>query len=220
MPAYAAVVGFWAPFGSFLTGLASYALGPAFWSRGAGLAALMAALLIPDAGLLNIAHPLYNYFWLQHIAPARSLWCRNRRNSADTYRSGSARRATYLDCIRSSNGRASGSFQGSRLHGGISATAFLCHPCLASTQTLALARDRARVVAGLALLPLANRFYVGPNVHFDFSGSALYWKLLAKMASGTRVESWYQMFRADHPFPSHLAQAIGLLCLVVWGFLR
>ena len=60
---------FWAPFGSFLTGLASYALGTAFWSRGAGLAALMAALLIPDAGLLNIAHPLYNYFWLQHIAP-------------------------------------------------------------------------------------------------------------------------------------------------------
>ena len=29
----------------------------------------MAALLIPDAGLLNIAHPLYNYFWLQHVAP-------------------------------------------------------------------------------------------------------------------------------------------------------
>jgi hypothetical protein len=69
------------------------------------------------------------------------------------------------------------------------------------------------VAAGIALLPLANRFYVGPNVRFDFSGSALYWKLLAEMASGTRVESWYEVFRVGHPFPSHLAQAIGLTLL-------
>src|SRR4030095_818031 len=33
LPAYATVVGFWAPFGSFLTGLASYALGRVFWSQ-------------------------------------------------------------------------------------------------------------------------------------------------------------------------------------------
>ena len=69
LPAYATVVGFWAPFGSFLTGLASYALGRAFWSQGAGLAALVATFLIPDGGLLNIAHPTYGYFWLQHISP-------------------------------------------------------------------------------------------------------------------------------------------------------
>ena len=40
LPGYATVVGFWAPFGSFLTGLASYALGRVFWSQAAGLAAL------------------------------------------------------------------------------------------------------------------------------------------------------------------------------------
>ena len=50
-------------------------------------------------------------------------------------------------------------------------------------------------------------------MRFDFSGSALYWKLLAEMASGTRVESWYQVFRVGHPFPSHLAQAIALTLL-------
>ena len=50
-------------------------------------------------------------------------------------------------------------------------------------------------------------------MRFDFSGSALYWKLLAEMASGTPVESWYQIFSTGHPFPSHLAQAIGLTLL-------
>ena len=69
LPAYATVVGFWAPFGSFLTGLASYALGRAFWSQAAGLAALVATFLIPDLCLLNVAHPTYGYFWLQHAAP-------------------------------------------------------------------------------------------------------------------------------------------------------
>src|SRR6266567_3815652 len=42
LAAYATVVGFWAPFGSFLTGLASYAIGRAIWNQRAGLAALMA----------------------------------------------------------------------------------------------------------------------------------------------------------------------------------
>ena len=126
----------------------------------------------------------------------RSLWCRNRRNSANTYRPGSARRTTCLDRVRSGSGCASGSFQGPSLHGGISAAAFLCHSCLATTQVAGDGSYLGGVcVSGVALLPLANRFYVGPNVHFDFSGSALYWKLLAKMASGTRVESWYQVFR-------------------------
>src|SRR5262245_14511927 len=59
LPAYSIVVGFWAPFGSFLAGLASYALGRVFWSQAAGLAALVAIFLIPDMALLNIAHPTY-----------------------------------------------------------------------------------------------------------------------------------------------------------------
>jgi hypothetical protein len=50
------------------------------------------------------------------------------------------------------------------------------------------------VIAGLALLPLANWFYLGPNVRFDFSGSDWYSKMLANMARDTRVEGWYQVF--------------------------
>src|SRR5947207_9214130 len=69
LPAYTSVVGFWAPFGSFLTGLASYALGRVFWSQVAGLFALISTFLIPDACLLIVAHPTYGYFWLQHAAP-------------------------------------------------------------------------------------------------------------------------------------------------------
>ena len=64
---------------------------------------------------------------------------------------------------------------------------------------------------------MANRFHVGPNVQFDFSGSAWYWKLLANEAIGTPVESWYRVFGTSHPFPSHLAQAIGLLLLNALG---
>ena len=73
------------------------------------------------------------------------------------------------------------------------------------------------VAAGVTLLPLVNRFYVGPTVRFDFSGSDWYWKILANMARGTPVESWYQVFRVGQPFPSHLAQAIGLLLINALG---
>jgi hypothetical protein len=75
----------------------------------------------------------------------------------------------------------------------------------------------ACVIAGLALLPLTHRFYVGPNVRFDFSGSGWYWKLLANMARGTPTESWYEVFRVEQPFPSHLVQAIGLLLVNALG---
>ena len=68
--AYAAAVGFWAPFGSFLCGLAAYALGRLLWGEGAGLTAMAAVCLVPDLWLLDLAHPFYGYFWLQHIEPA------------------------------------------------------------------------------------------------------------------------------------------------------
>jgi hypothetical protein len=213
VPAYDTVVGFWAPFGSFLIGLTSYALGRAIWSQGAGLAALMAALLIPDAGLLNVAHPLYNYFWLQHIAPG------------GLYGVAIAGAAVILVVKGVRDGRriwiVSGVVMGAlvalfKVH--VFTVAF---PLLLSLAILGWPPCRRSrwvvlgmcVAAGITLLPLANRFYAGLNVHFDFSGSALYWKLLAGMASGTPVESWYQIFSTGHPFPSHLAQAIGLTLL-------
>src|SRR5947207_2645558 len=69
LPAYDTVVGFWAPFGSFLTALAGSALGRVIWVQAAGLAALVGIFLIPDGAMLGVAHPYYGYFWLQHIAP-------------------------------------------------------------------------------------------------------------------------------------------------------
>jgi hypothetical protein len=217
LPAYETVVGFWAPFGSFLTGLASYALGRAMWNQSAGLVAIMAAFLIPDAGLLNVAHPTYGYFWLQHISPG------------GLYGVAIAGTALILVVQGTSEGRrlwiASGVVLGALVavfKTQIFAAAFplllsfsiVAWPPRKSWQWLVLV---GCVAAGVALLPLANRFYVGPNVGFDFSDIDWYWKLLANMARGTRVESWYQVFRVGHPFPSHLVQAIGLLLINALG---
>jgi hypothetical protein len=213
LPAYDTVVGFWAPFGSFLTGLASYAIGRVFWSQGAGLAALMASFLIPDAGLLNVAHPIYSYFWLQHIAPG-GLY-------------GIATAATALILILQ------GAREGRRIWivSGVVASAlvalFKVHvftaafPLLLSFAILVWPpRKPLRwfvlsvcVAAGLALLPFANRFYSGLDVHFNFGGIDWYWKMLANMASGTPVASWYRVFGDAQTFPSYLPQAVGLMLL-------
>src|SRR5262245_29279049 len=217
VPAYPTVVGFWAPFGSFLTGLASYALGRAFWSQGAGLAALVATFLIPDMGLLSIAHPTYGYFWLQHAAPG------------GLYGVAVAGIALILIAKGVREGRrmwiASGVVVGALVvffKIQIFAAAF---PLLVS---FAIAGWPPRkkwqwlilggcVALGVALLPLANRFYVGPNVRFDLSGSVWYWQALAKMANGTPLESWYRVFNDAHPFPSHLSLAIGLILIYAFG---
>jgi len=217
LPAYATVVGFWAPFGSFLTGLASYALGRAFWSQGAGLAALVATFLIPDGGLLNIAHPTYGYFWLQHAAPG------------GLYGVAIAGMALTLIAQGVREGRrawiASGVVTGALVvffKIQIFAAAF---PLLVSFAIVGWPPRKqwqwlilgGCVAAGVALLPLANRFYIGPNVRFDLSGSVWYWEVLAKMANGTSVESWYRVFNDAHPFPAHLPQAIGLLLVNALG---
>jgi hypothetical protein len=217
VPAYDTVVGFWAPFGSFLTGLASYALARAIWSQGAGLAALMATSLIPDAWLLNVAHPIYGYFWLLEVAPAGA------------YAVATAGTALILIARGASEGRrawvASGAVVGALVvffKVQIFAAAF---PLLFSFAVVVWPPRRHRrwlvlgacAIAGLVLLPLTNRFYVGPNVRFDFSGSDWYWKMLANMATATPIESWYRAFGDAHAFPSHLAQAIGLMLLNALG---
>jgi hypothetical protein len=217
LPGYATVVGFWAPFGSFLTGLASYALGRVFWSQAAGLAAIVATSLIPDMALLNSAHPTYGYFWLQHASPG------------GLYAVAVAGIALILIFQGVREGRriwiASGVVTGAfvvffKIQ--IFAAAF---PLLVSFAIVGWPpRNQWQwlilggcVAAGVAMLPLANRFYVGPNVQFDLSGSVWYWQVLAKMANGTPVESWYRVFNNIHPFPSHLALAIGLLLVNALG---
>jgi len=184
-----------------------------FWSQGAGVAALVGASLIPDAGLLNVAHPLYNYFWLQHIGPG------------GLYGVAIAGATLILVVKGVREGRriwiVSGVVMGALVALFKIQVFTVAFPLLLSLAILGWPPCRRSrwvvlgmsVAAGITLLPLANRFYVGPNVHFDFSGSTLYWKVLAGMASGTPVESWYQTFSTGHPFPSHLAQAIGLTML-------
>jgi hypothetical protein len=213
VPAYDTVVGFWAPFGSFLTGLASYALGRVFWSQGAGLAALIGASLIPDAALLNIGHPFYGYFWLQHVAPG-GLYGVAIAGTALIIVVKGARERRRLWLV-------SGLILAAvvalfKVH--VFAAAF---PLLLSFAILAWPPRKplrwlvlsVSVAAGLAMLPFANRFYIGLDVHFNFAGIAWYWKILANMASGTPVESWYRVFGDAHLFPCHLAQVIGLMLL-------
>ena len=213
LPAYDVVVGFWAPFGSFLTGLASYALGRVFWSQGAGLAALVGASLIPDAALLNIGHPIYSYFWLQHIAPAGLYGVAIAGTALILVVKGAReRRRLWL---------ASGLILAAvvalfKVH--VFAAAFpllLCFAILVwpPRKPLRWLVLGICIVAGLALLPFANRFYIGLDVHFNFAGVAWYWKMLATMASGTPVATCYRVFGDAHAFPSHLAQAIGLMLL-------
>jgi hypothetical protein len=211
LAAYASVVGFWAPFGSFITGLASYAVGRAFWSQGAGLAALLGTFLLPDAGLLNIAHPTYGYFWLQHISPG------------GLFAVAVAGAALILIALGARKGRRNWMASGVAV---AVLTVFFKAQIFAAAFPLLLGfaivawPPRSRwnwivlgscVAAGMVLLPIADRFYVGPNMRFDFSGSGWYWKTLSDLAKGTRVESWYNAFRAEHAFPSHLPQAIALL---------
>jgi hypothetical protein len=177
----------------------------------------MAALLIPDGAMLNVAHPYYGYFWLQHIAPG------------GLYGVAIAGTALTLVIQGMRQGRrvliVSGVVVGAlvslfKVH--VFAAAF---PLLFSLAILAWPpRKRLQwlvlgvcIVAVAAVLTLANHFHVGPDIHFDFSGGAWYWKILAYMASGTQVENWYQIFSTAHPFPSHLGQAIGLVLLNALG---
>ena len=215
--AYDTVVAFWAPFGSFVTGLASYAIGRALWSQTAGLAALVATFLLPDLWLLNMAHPAYGYFWLQQVSPA------------GLYGVAIAGTALILIVLGGREQRrvwiAAGvvlgvmvAFFKSQIFAAafplLFSVAILTWPPHTRWRWLVLA---ACAGAGAALLPLANRLYVGPNVRFDLSGSTWHWKALANLAKGTRFEELYRVFAVGHPFPSHLAQAIGLLLINVLG---
>lgn len=217
LPAYDTVVGFWAPFGSFLSALAGYALGRVIWGQAAGLAALVGIFLIPDGAMLGVAHPYYGYFWLQHIAPAGLYGVAIAGTALILIIQGMRpeRRVWIVSGVVA--GAVVAFF---KLH--IFAAAF---PLLFSLAILAWPPRKRRqwlvlavcVAAGIGLLTLANHFHVGPNVHLDFSAVAWYWRGLAKLASGTGLESWYQAFSTGHPFPSYLARAVGLLLLDALG---
>jgi hypothetical protein len=167
--------------------------------------------------LLNIAHPTYGYFWLQHVAPG-GLYAVAVAGTAlilIAYGVREARRVWIASGVATGMLVVFFKIQ-------IFAAAF---PLLVSFAIVGWPpRKRWQwlilvgcVAVGVALLPLANRFYIGPNVRFDLSGSVWYWQILAKMAVGTPIESCYRVFNVAHPFPLHLPEAIGLLLINALG---
>ena len=213
VPSYAAVVGFWAPFGSFLAGLSAYTLGRVFWGQGAGLAALAAAALFPDLYLLGEAHPFYGYYWLQHIEPA------------GLYGVSIAGTAVVFTVLGVREGRRSWILAGIVV--GVMVAFFKVQifaasfPVIFSLLLLGWPPRRRRqwlwlglcVTVAVTGVQVANHFNIGPEVHFDVSGGSWYWKFLAGMARDTPAEAWYRAFQSSDPFPQHLPQAIGLLLL-------
>jgi hypothetical protein len=68
--AYGIYSAFLLPVGIFLTGLAAYGIGKAFWGDAGGVAATVALLLLPDAAQQGTHNHWYSYHFLQHVAPA------------------------------------------------------------------------------------------------------------------------------------------------------
>jgi hypothetical protein len=66
---YMAFASFQVPSGIVLTGLAAYVLIRSLWGGRAGLAAVVALLLVPDATQHGVKNLTLGYHWLQQIAP-------------------------------------------------------------------------------------------------------------------------------------------------------
>ena len=69
--AYSVFGSFMLPVGIFLTGLAAYGLGKSFWGEGAGSAATIVLLLLPDAAQQGGHNHFYSYHWLQQVNPGQ-----------------------------------------------------------------------------------------------------------------------------------------------------
>jgi hypothetical protein len=59
----------WLPLGLVLVGLAAYSTASLLWSRTAGLAAVVALMLLPDPSMLWPGNALLGYHWLMQVAP-------------------------------------------------------------------------------------------------------------------------------------------------------
>lgn len=217
VPAYIAVVAFWTPFGCFLSGIAAYTLGNAFWGQKAGLAALTAVMIIPDAALLRFGHPYYGYHWLQEVDPGGLYGVAIAGVALAIVAMGwRARRLGWIT---------SGVFLGAlvavfKVHIFVASFplifsfAALAWPSRPPKKWLALGLC---IAIGVIVTQVAGHFHIGPGVHFDFSGNAWFWKFLANMAKQTPVELWYQVFLRNNLFPSYLPLAIGLLLISALG---
>ena len=177
------------------------------------MGALIGASLIPDAALLNIGHPIYSYFWLQHVAPA------------GIYAVAIAGAALILTTQGVREGRRLWLVSGVILAALVAlfkvyvfTAAFplllcFCYSGLACAQafTLACARDMHGGRTRTAPIGKSFLYRFGRPVRFRWYRLVL--EELAAMANGTPVETWYRVFGDAHAFPSHLPQAIGLMLL-------
>jgi hypothetical protein len=66
---YLAYASFYVPLGMTLTGLAAFAMARWWWGPGAGLAATVGVLMLPDASWYGLGNRFLSYFWLEEIAP-------------------------------------------------------------------------------------------------------------------------------------------------------
>jgi hypothetical protein len=72
---YEAVIAFWTPFGTFLSGLAAYVLAASLGRRSGGFWAMLALLALPDASWYGFKNGWFRYHWMQQIAPAGMYSC-------------------------------------------------------------------------------------------------------------------------------------------------
>jgi hypothetical protein len=59
-----AATAIWVPYAFFLMGLSAFVLAQAWWGRGAGFGALIAARLLPDASAYGLECTWFSYYWL------------------------------------------------------------------------------------------------------------------------------------------------------------
>jgi hypothetical protein len=217
--AFESLCAFWTPLGLVFMGLSGYVLGGVLWGARAGLASLVAVLLLPDPSVLPTANPMLGYYHVLVAGPALVY--------------GIAVAATALTLVidAARRGDRVGVF-GALL---LSATSvvFKTHIFVAAFPlTLLFAFScrgilpRARVflgvsvaVVGLLVMILANRWQIGPPLRPGLSGGDFYFRVLAQQVQDTTLGEKYSVFLPAGGFRSHIGTAACLLSLATFGFL-
>lgn len=218
LTAYESFAAFWTPFGILLTGLAAYVLGRALGGRGAGFAATVAVMLIPDPSFYRIGHPYYGYFWLQHVACGGAY--------------GVAFSATALALILRGCKCDRGKWVLGGLMLGTAVIFYKSHiflaafPLLLTTAILGYRRASWRYrclgLAGSALLAAVGIYFDGhrhlmlpTNLHAD--GSSWYMQQLAQMLPPHGRRGLFDVYLAGGPLWPHLGRAAVLVLVSCLG---
>lgn len=218
MSAYQVLCAFWTPFGTFLSGLAAYALGRSFWGAGAGFAAVAAVLLLPDASFYGVRDGWYRYAWLQQVAPA-GLY-------------GVAVAAAALLLVMAGTQRGDGRCLLAGLTFGAMTFFYKAHvfvplmPLLIAWALLAHrpVRWSYRLLGGVLAVLLvwgaatfAHRHQIGPNLSFDGSGGSWWMQIQAEQIPQTPFADAIAVFRRGSPVQRHLVRASLFVLIATFG---